>query len=370
RILDDASTARGGLTNVSKNINVFGLSPDGRRAVFGARGDVFTVPVTSGVTRNITNTPGVHDRNPDWSPDGKTIAYVSDATGEDEIYTVPQDGRDKPTQITTGADTYKYEISWSPDGTKILWSDKKLRLQFVDVTTKKVTLVDQAKAFEIRDFTWSPDSKWIAFGRPETESLSKVWFYSLERNKSVEGTDGWFAAGSPVFASDGKSLVFGSGREFNPIISNTEFNHAYADMQRIYLVTLAKATENPFKPKPDEVGTKDEAKKEEPKKDEPKKDEPKKQVEVNVDLDGLKDRVLALPGPAGNYFNLKAAGGLVYYQRAQNRQAPGFFAYDVAGQKELSLGTINGYDLSADGKKMIVSKGGNYGIVDLPKAAF
>ena len=371
KILDDAVSARGGLTNVSKNINVFGLSPDGRRAVFGARGDVFTVPATSGVTRNITNTPGVHDRNPDWSPDGRTIAYVSDATGEDEIYTVAQDGGEKPMQLTSGSDTYKYEISWSPDGKKIVWSDKKLRLQFVDVATKKVTLVDQAKAFEIRDFTWSPDSNWIAFGRPETESLNKVWLYSLEQNKSVEVTDGWFAAGSPVFSSDGKYLFFVSARDFNPVISNTEFNHAYLDMQRIYLVTLAKATENPFKPKPDEVETKDEAKKDEPKKDEAKKDEPKKPpADLKIDLDGLKDRVLAVPGPAGNYFNLKAAGGLLYYQRASNRQAPGFFAYDVAGQKELSLGTINGYDLSADGKKMIVSKGGNYGIVDLPKAPF
>lgn len=371
RILDDELTARGGLTNGSKNIASFGLSNDGKRALFTARGDVFNVPAGQGITRNLTNTSGVHDRNADWSPDGKSIAFISDASGEDEIWTISPEGA-KPTQITNGADTYKYELAWSPDGKKILWSDKKLRLQYVDVATKKVTLVDQARAWETHDFVWSPDSKSIAYARPEVEGMQKVYLYSVEKGETTEVTDGWYAANSPCFSSDGKYLFFVSARDFNPTYGNTEFNTIYTDMQRIYFVTLAKSTENPFKPKVDEGGTaptpKAEAKKDD--KPEPKKAEPKATADIKVDLDGLKERQLALPVPAANYFNLKAAGGLLYYMRGSNRQAPAFHAYDLAGQKELNLGNVNGYDISADGKKMIVSKDGKYGIVDLPRGPF
>lgn len=359
RILEDGTSSRGGLTNVSKQIVGFGVSPDGKRAVFSARGDVFTVPANSGLTRNITSSSNVHERNPEWSPDGKTIAVVSDASGEDEIYLYPQDGNEAPTKLTTGGDTYKYEIKWSPDGKKIAWGDKKLRLQYVDVTTKQVTLVNQGKAWEIRDFAWSPDSKWLAFSRQETESLSKVHLYGLEAKQTHDVTDGWHTSGSPAFSSDGKYLFFTSARDFNPIYSATEWNHAYVDMEKIYFVILAKDSENPFKVKQDEVNAPT-----------PSGAPASSPVTVKVDADGLKDRILPLPIRAGNYGGLATAGGLLYYQGGAFRQPGAFYAFDVAGNREINLGQISGFDLSADGKKMIVSKGGNYGIIDLPRAAF
>ncbi|MGH7174568.1 MAG: S41 family peptidase, partial [Gemmataceae bacterium] len=136
RILEDRAAARSELTNVSKNVTNNEISPDGKRALFGARGDVFTAPIKEGRTRNLTNTPGVHERSSKWSPDGKLIAFVSDASGEDEIWTIAADGKGGPKQLTTGGDTYKYEIRWSPDSKKILWSDKKLRLQCVEIESK------------------------------------------------------------------------------------------------------------------------------------------------------------------------------------------------------------------------------------------
>ena len=216
-----------------------------------------------------------------WSPDGKSIAFVSDASGEDEIYVMAADGKDSPNQLTTGADTYKYEIAWSPDSKKIVWGDKKLRVQYVEVATKAVKLVHQAKVWEVRDAVFSPDSKWIAFSQQEEEGLSKVYLHSVEQGKSYEVTDGWFGSAGPVFSGDGKYLLFVSSRGFNPIYSDTEWNHAYKDMQRIYLVTLAKDTPSPFQPRNDEL----EGPKEDGKKDGP----------IKVDVDGIKDRILQLP---------------------------------------------------------------------------
>ncbi len=355
-IQDDSSTSRGGLVNVSKNVAGFEISPDGKRALLSARGEIFTVPASNGLTRNLTLSSGAHERNPKWSPDGKSIAFVSDALGEDEIYTLPQDGSDGPTKLTDKADTYKYEIEWSPDGKKILWSDKKFRLQFVDVATKKVTLVEQAKAWEIRDFTWSPDSKWVAYTLPQSAGMSKVVLYSLEQNKRFEVTDSWFNSNQPKFSSDGKYLFFVSARDFNPTFSATEWNHSYGDMNKIYFVTLAKAVENPFKPKQDEVGGTTPA--------------PFAQdlANLKIDTEGFKDRILSLPINAANYRNLNSAGGLLYYIRQGSKDpAPVFLAYDLNGPKEIPLGSVAGYEISHDGKKMIIAKGGQYGIIDAPK---
>src|SRR5579883_760201 len=357
KILEDRLGAREVLTDVSKNITVFEISPDGKRALFAARGDIFTVPSGEGVTRNLTHSPGVHDRNPKWSPDGKSVAFISDATGEDEIHVGPADGSSTAKPITSGADTYKYEIVWSPDSKKILWADKKLRLQFVDVETRKVTLVNQARAWEIREYVWSPDSKWIAFARDEVDTLDKIHLYSLETGKSTEVTDGWYSANSPTFSADGKYLFFVSARDFNPTYSQTEWNHAYRDMSRIYFVTLAKSTPNPLRPKLDDDPT--------PKKDEKKDGSP----DVKVDLDGLAGRVIVLPVRPANYRGLSSAGNSLYYFRSGGRDLGSqFCVFDLGSKKETMLGTIGGYEISADGKKMIVQKDGKYGIIDLPKA--
>ena len=160
-IEDDLVGGRGGITKVSENVTNYEISPDGKRALFGGRGDIFTVPAKYGAVRNLTNTPGIHERNSKWSPDGKWIAYISDATGEGEIYIMPQDGSGSPVQLTKGEDTYKYQPYWSPDSRKLLWADKKLRLRYVDITTKAVKEVAKAEAWEFDDYRWSPDSKWI-----------------------------------------------------------------------------------------------------------------------------------------------------------------------------------------------------------------
>jgi tricorn protease len=375
RILEDRAPARTALRDVSKNVASYEISPDGKRALFSARGDLFTVPAKDGPTRNLTASSGIHERNPKWSADGKWVAFISDASGEDEIHILPQEGG-KSKQLTSNGDTYKYALEWSPDGKKILWADKKLRLQFVDVETRKVKQVDQAKAWEIRSYSWSPDSKWVAYVRPEEEGEQKVYIHSLEAGKSYPVTDRWFASFEPVFSPDGKYLYFVSNRDFTPIFSRTEWNHAYQDMARIYLVTLQKSTPHPFPPRSDEVSPAGkEAKGKQPEKDakdgKDGKGEKKKPVAVKVDLEGLSERVVQLPVPVASYFHLTPVGESLYYVRRSAKDGkPTLAVYDLAQRKETSLGNATSYEISFDRKKMLVSKDSNYHIIDLPKAPF
>jgi len=385
-IEEDFAVGRGGLRDVSKQTTSFDLAPDGSRALFGARGDVFSVPAKHGATRNLTATSGVHERDARWSPDGKWIAYVSDASGEDEIYIRAQDVKGTQTQLTTNADTYKYHPVWSPDSKRILWSDKKLRLQFVDVDTKIVTLVDQATDWEITEYTWAPDSQWIAFTRPEEKLMSRIVLYSLEAKKWYPVTDGWFSSHAPAFGSDGKYLFFASERDFTAQFSHVEANNAYFDMSRVYLVTLTKETKSPFEPVSDEVNApkdekkpdtageasrKDDAKEEKKGENKDEKKEAKK-VTVKVDLDGLVDRIVALPIATSSYNEITAVGDRVFYTRQGLRdEHRHLFLFELAKDKlkETELGEVQGYVVSADTKKMLVHTGdGAFAIVDLPSA--
>jgi tricorn protease len=368
-IQEDFAIGRGGLRDVSKEVTNYEISPDGNRALFGARGDVFTVPAKYGNTRNITNTPGVHERNSKWSPDGKWIAYVSDASGEDEVWIEPQDGSSAPTQLTKNGDTYKYQIIWSPDSKKLLWGDKKLRLQYVDVESKSITTVAQATAWEITDYNWSPDNKWIAYAKPEEKRTTTVQLYSVDNKETHEVTDGWFESYQPSFSSDGKFLFFVSDRTFNPTFNNLELNANFNDLSGLYLVALSKDTKSPFAPKSDEVTIKKEekesAKKDEEKDKKKEKEEPK--VSVKVDAQGLQQRITSFPIPAGNYRNLQSVGDKVYYIRNSTKDEKAkVYMYELDKQKETELGEFNGFEISADGKKMLVGGGGAYFIIDLP----
>jgi tricorn protease len=368
RIADDRLSVRPRLMDVSKQVRSFEISPDGNRALFSARGDIFTVPAKHGNTRNLTQTSGVHERNPKWSPDGKWIAYIGDASGEDEIYIVAQDGSADPVQITKDADTYKYALYWSPDSKKILWADKKLRLNYVDIASKKTVVVDQAEAWEFSQYVWSPDSLWIAYARPEREAMTRVYLYGLKDDKSAAVTDGWYSSYSPVFHAGGQYLFFVSDRDFNPIYSSTEWNHAYGSQGRIYLATLNKKIESPFKPKSDEVAVKAEAP---PAKSAPAKPDEKKPAAtpapLDIDVDGIQGRILRLNVPVARYFNLGSVKDSLYYAAFGDRDSrPSFKLYDLKEHKETDLGAVSGYEISADGSKMLVFQNGRYAIIPLP----
>ena len=374
-IHEDMAIGRGGLRDVSKEITTYEIAPDGARGLIGARGDVFTVPAKNGATRNLTQSPGVHERNAVWSPDGKWIAYVSDQSGGDEVWIRPQEGSGEPRALTSGADTYKYEIAWSPDSKRIAWTDKLNRLQFVEVESKQVTPVAQSDAFEIRDFVWSPDSQWLAYTQPEVRRFANIYLYGLAQKNQVQVTDGWFDVGSPEFSSDGKYLFFVSERSFNPTYGQTEWNHTYSDMERIYLVTLAAATKSPLAPKSDEVKPRDdkaaisgaEAKavsdKDKDKDGDGAKAAKPSKVVVSVDVEGLTQRITVLPPPASNYGSLTSVGDTLFYLKKGK-----LHLFDLEKEKETELGEAAGFRVSADRKKMLVKVGSELAILDLPSA--
>ncbi|HEV3410664.1 MAG TPA: PDZ domain-containing protein, partial [Chthoniobacterales bacterium] len=400
-VKEDFASGRGALVDAAKHIQGVSTAPDGQRVVTVARGDVFSVPAKDGVPRNLTRTSNAHERDAVWSPDGKWIAYNSDATGENELYIRPQDGKGDAIQVTSGADTYYYAVDWSPDSKKLLWSDRLQRLRFVDVTTKTVTLVDQNPTGEYESYAWSPDSQWITFGRPEENGLPRVYLYSLADKKPFAVTDEWYGSSRSVFSDDGKFLLFVSARDFRPTFGEAEFSEVYRNMERIYILPLAKDTENPLGPRSDEVGKKREKDKTEDEKKSPtptatptatpgRRGSPTPETTATpsptpppptrVEVDGMRERVIGVEIPAGNYNDIHVVQGKIFYLRAKddpaaedaddgdarNRKSH-LCVYNVEERKETVLGDVNSYEITHDGKKMLVRIDKEYAVIDLPK---
>jgi len=366
-IAEDFVSGRSVLKDVSKNITNFDISNDGKRALFGAHGDVFTVPEKYGETRNLTQSSGIHERDSKWSADGKWISYISDKTGEDEIYIQAQDGSQPAVEITSGSSDYKYQPYWSPDSKKLLWSDRNQTLHYVDIDTKLTTNVDIDSIFEIRDYAWSPDSKWITYTKNSDNRFQQIYLYSLDQKKSFPVTENWYHAFNSTFSIDGKYLFFISSRDFNPDFSNVGSTISYSDMSNIYFVTLTKDTPSLFKLKSDEAEpTINTVKPETSDKKKESSPVPKK-IDLQVDIDGIEGRIGKLPIKASNYFNLTSVENKLYYQRRGPKDdKTGLFMYDFDSREEKNLGQVDGYEISANKKKMIVSQNGLYGIINVP----
>jgi tricorn protease len=370
-IAEDFVSGRSILKDVSKNISNYEIAPDGKRALFGAHGDIFTVPEKYGETRNLTQSSGIHERDSKWSADGKWISFISDKTGEDEIFIEAQDGSQPANQITSGGDTYKYQPYWSPDSKKLLWADRKQKLQFVDISTKAVTFVDHDTIFEMRDYSWSPDSKWIAYSKNSENRFLQVYLYSLEQKKSFPVTENWYNANNGTFSADGKYLFFISSRDFNPDFSNVGFTVSYSDMNNIYFESLNKDVPSLFKPKSDEVEmTKAEARTDIKTDENAKKKDnktPVKTPDFQIDPDGIQGRIGKLPLIAANYFSLNSVENKLYYLRIGRKyEKPTLCLYDFDERSEKKLGNADGYEISANKKKMLVAQNGVYGIISMP----
>jgi tricorn protease len=371
---DDAVAMRPSRVSAAKNIEQFGLSPKGERALFCARGDIFTAPIEKGPTRNLTNSSNAHDKWPAWSPDGKKIAFISDRTGEDEIYLVNQDGMGDLEQLTSNGHEMRYLPKWSPDGKQIAFTDKNGKIWVLDIATKKLTEVVDVKRDQTLDYTWSPDGNYLAFSMSGENEFSAVYIWSEKENKLHQVTPSLFNSGEPVWDPAGNYLFYLSDREYAPRIGSIEWNYEVDRNTGIFAVTLRKDVKNLFPYQSDEVKT-DEDKKEDKtadKKKDEKKEEKKKKEPIKIDFEGLELRVMRVPVEADNMGGLEAIednlifvrrGGF-YYGRESDKK-PAIAIFSIKDREESVLAQDAGsYQISQDGKKLLARSGPAYKLYD------
>ena len=341
-------------------IESFALAPGGERAVFGARGEIFTVPAKDGEARNVSRSPDAREHSVSWSPDGKWIAYLSDASGEYELYIRPQDGSGEPRQLTRDSDSWRLPATWSPDSSRLAFSDKQNRLRIVAVESSAVTEVDRGEVEELDDVSWSPDSRWLAYSKTNASRNSSIWLYSLSSGERSQLTRDETGDSSPVFDPKGRYLYFLSNRDYSLQFSAYEFNYLYTDATRIYAATLAADGPPLLRPKSDEVGSKSD------KPDSKGDDADKALTRLRIDIPGFNDRVIALPAPNGSYAGLSAnASGLFFAAISAGRGGGGAELHYLGldAEKPEKVASITGYALSSDGEKLLLRRGSEFAIV-------
>jgi len=341
----------------------FDVSPNGKRALVQARGDLFTLPAEHGNTRNLTRSSNAKEENATWSPDGKWIAYVTDQSGEEQIAIRPSQGGAEQllTQFETG---YFYRPVWSPQSDKLAFSDNEHQLWFLDVKSRKTVKIGQDRNNEIHDYTWSPDGQWLAWSQQRENQLPGIWLYSLESGKATLVSSSMDADFNPAFDPDGKYLFFVSARHENPTFSQSEFNVATLKMFGIYAAMLRKGEASPFAPRSDEgiPETKD------AKSGNSKDAKSGETRAIAIDLEGLMQRAVAVPIPADNIAGLIATPGHLVYMTQPNQTIEGPLSgeqtalqvFDMEKRKATTLITgLGGYALSADGKTALVAMRGD-----------
>ena len=368
------------------------LSPSGARVAFEFRGEIVTLPREKGDDRNITQSPGVHERSPAWSPDGKWIAYFSDQGGEYNLRLAPQDGKGSARTIVLHGAGFYGDPRWSPDSRKLSFSDNSRTIFVLDVATGAQTKVSTDPLYgpvPVLHHAWSPDSRFLAYTRNTPTYFNRLLLYSVADGKSYPVSDGLADATSPVFDASGKYLYFLVSTDAGPV--NDWFSQANEDMrtvQQVYLAVLAKGVPSPLAKESDEEKPKEEekpaagakpgeakkaaegAKAGKPDKEGSEKKEEKKPVEVKLDPDGLSERILALPVKAGVYSDLQPGpANQVFYRRAASTDPDAdaaVYRYDLEKRKEDTLlDKADGFTLCADAKRALVRVKEDWHLVDV-----
>jgi tricorn protease len=386
----DLPEVRPRIQNVAGEIQNITVSPTGVRVAVEAHGEILTVATKKGPTRDITNTPGIEERSPEWSPDGQSIAYFSDESELYQLYVAPQTGD----AVAGAAPVKKFAISsdpayyfnpkWSPDSKLIVFNDNRNKVLLLDTTTGKVTMVCDQNEFggfssTAFDFSWSTDSKWLAYERSLGNHLHAIYIYSVDSGKSTQITDSIADADNPAFDRDGKYLYFTASTNGGAVSDSLDMtSDLYIETSKVYAAVLQADGASPLAP---ELGDEKPAEKKDEKKDDKKDatadsndkkpdakesgDESAKKSQepkpVKIDLDGIQSRIVAMPMPEGIYLALGTGlkGSLYYLYAPPERDFDGAATLSSRTPEERKTeklaDRVGGFDITADGNKMLLA---------------
>jgi tricorn protease len=365
-VVTDQTTLRPRSEKVASLVLNAGISPSGKRAVFEARGEVFTLPAEHGPVRNLTNSSGAAERYPAWSPDGRWVAYWSDRSGEYQLAVRPADGSGEERTLTEYGPGYRYQLVWSPDSKKLAFVDQTMTIRIYDMDRGRTTDVDQALGWyqgSLNAFhpSWSADSRWLAYARDLENQNNAIFLFDSRSGQLHQVTSGYYSDAQPAFDPDGQYLYFLTNRSFQPIYSDFDNTWVYPNATGIAAASLRGDVPSLLAPRSDEeaVGEDEE------------NDADDDEVDaVEIDLVNFERRVTVLPPEPGNYNNLRATPGKIVYRRlprsgSGSEESPIVF-WDLEEREEQTvIGDADGFDVSADGKKLLVRESRRFAIIDL-----
>ena len=346
RIDGDFAWARPHWADVHGDIREAGVSPTGQRAIFEARGDIFTVPAKEGAIRNLTQTSGVAERSPAWSPDGEHISWFSDASGEYQLVIADQYG-ENPRTIALDSPTFYYTPAWSPDSEYLSFSDANRTLWVVDVTKGMVTRIDNegfANPERTLYPTWSPDSRWLAYTRQLDNEYNAIFVYSLRDEKNYQLTDGMSDSRAPAWDANGKYLYFLASTNYGLNVGWLDMSSIERPLDRaVYAVVLSADDPSPIRPRSDEET------------EEEKKDDDKT-PRVAIDLPNINQRIVALDIPVRSYTALQsgAAGTIFFTERIINEDGLTLHRHTLEDQETKNLmSKVQSFHVTDDGQKLL-----------------
>ncbi|SJN43208.1 S41 family peptidase [Pseudoalteromonas sp. JB197] len=341
--------------NVSDFIDSMDVSHDGKRVLFTARGELFSVPVKNGPTRNLSHTPKGREISATWSPNGRYIAYMSDETGEYEIYLKDRANNNQVKQLTSNGSIWRFEPVWSPDNKKLLFSDQNHTLWWLDIKTGKQRKIDTAKYNEdsLTSYIWSPNSEDIVFVKNNENRYASLWHYNLKDKRVTRLTGDMSSETNPAFSPDGQQLYFTSERDFNLTFSSYEFDYMFNNATRLYSVAVNSKIKPLNTPLSDEISIVDSKA---DKDDEKSAKTPSNYIESN----GFMNRVVALNVPAGNYGALSGVkDGVLTLSAGELKLVPNA----VDGEVVTIAAGVSNYKVSANAEHIIARAGKNISVI-------